>query len=80
VRNTTEFGNSHIPEAINTPLGSLNDYLSGYPEDEPFYVHCAGGYRSVIAASILKSRGIHNVIDGAGGFDKIKEVGITVTS
>jgi hydroxyacylglutathione hydrolase len=80
VRNTTEYGNSRISTALNTPLSSLNDYLSSYPKEEPFYVYCAGGYRSVIAASILKSRGIHNVIDVAGGFTAIKEVGIKVVS
>jgi len=47
--------------------------------DETFYVHCAGGYRSVIAASILKSRGIHNLVDVAGGFGAIKKVGIPVS-
>ena len=78
VRNDGEFVGSHIPTAVHTPLGQINDYLNDYPENEPFYVHCAGGYRSVIAASILKSRGIHNVIDVAGGFKAIKESGIKV--
>lgn len=80
VRNTTEYENSRISSAVNTPLGSINDYLSSYPKDKPFYVYCAGGYRSVIAASILKRRGIHNVIDVADGFSAIKQVGIEVTS
>lgn len=80
VRNNNEYKTSHIPEVKHTPLSELNEYLEEYPENEPFYVHCAGGYRSVIAASILKSRGIHNVIDVAGGFKDIKEVGIPVVS
>ena len=80
VRNTTEYANSRIASAVNTPLGALNDYLAGYPENTPFYVYCAGGYRSVIAASILKSRGIHNVVNVTGGFSAIKEAGIEVTS
>ncbi len=80
VRNTTEYANSRIASAVNTPLGALNDYLTGYPENTPFYVYCAGGYRSVIAASILKSRGIHNVVNVIGGFSAIKEAGIEVTS
>ena len=80
VRNTTEYANSRIASAVNTPLGALNDYLTGYPENTPFYVYCAGGYRSVIAASILKSRGIHNVVNVTGGFSAIKEAGIEVTS
>ncbi|GHC62448.1 MBL fold metallo-hydrolase [Ulvibacter litoralis] len=80
VRNDGEFASAHIPSAVHTPLSFLNDYLKEYPEDEPFYVHCAGGYRSVIAASILKSRGIHNVIDVAGGFKAIKEADIAITA
>jgi hydroxyacylglutathione hydrolase len=54
----------------------LNDYIAQFPEKEPFFVHCAGGYRSVIAASILKARGFHNVIDIEGGYDAIKKTSI----
>ena len=50
-----------------------------FPSENSFYIHCAGGYRSVIAASILKSRGFHNLIDVQGGFTKIKENGIEVS-
>ncbi|RMA58680.1 MBL fold metallo-hydrolase [Ulvibacter antarcticus] len=80
VRNDGEYENAHIPTAKHTPLDTINDHLKKYPKEEPFYIHCAGGYRSVIAASILKSRGIHNVIDVAGGFKAIKEEGIEVVS
>jgi hydroxyacylglutathione hydrolase len=80
VRKDSEFDSAHIPTATNTSLEFINQYLDKFPEEEPFYVHCAGGYRSVIAASILKSRGIHNVIDVAGGFKAIKEAGIEVDS
>jgi len=79
VRKEGEFGASHIPNAIHTPLGSLNNYLDVFPKNEMCYIHCAGGYRSVIAASILKSRGIHNIVDVAGGFDAIIEAGIATT-
>ncbi|MGX1927795.1 MBL fold metallo-hydrolase [Flagellimonas sp. 2504JD4-2] len=79
VRKEAEYGAEHIADATLTPLDFLNDHLSEFPEDETFYVHCAGGYRSMIAASILKSRGIHNLVDVAGGFKAIKEVGIPVT-
>ena len=79
VRKETEFSASHIEEAVLTPLDFLNDHLAEFPNKEPFYLHCAGGYRSMIAASILKSRGIHNLIDVAGGFAAIKKVGIPVT-
>lgn len=78
VRNDGEFAGGHIPGAIHAPLGFLNNYLNDFPKDKKFYLHCAGGYRSVIAASILKSRGIHNVIDVAGGFAAIKKAGIAV--
>lgn len=79
VRKTTEFGSEHVINAHNTPLDFLNDHLAEFPKEKPFYVHCAGGYRSVIAASILKSRGIHNLIDVAGGFGAIKNAGVPVT-
>jgi len=80
VRKDGEFENAHIPVAKHTSLEFINQHLDTFPSDEPFYLHCAGGYRSVIAASILKARGIHNVIDVAGGFKAIKEAGIKVTS
>ncbi len=80
VRKDGEFENAHIPTAKHTSLEFINQHLDTFPSDEPFYVHCAGGYRSVIASSILKARGIHNVIDVAGGFKAIKEAGIAVTS
>ena len=79
VRKEGEFTSAHIHEAHLAPLDFLNDYLSEFPNTDTFYVHCAGGYRSVIAASILKSRGIHNLVDVAGGFAAIKAAGIPVT-
>ncbi|RSK40370.1 MBL fold metallo-hydrolase [Mangrovimonas spongiae] len=79
VRKEGEYVSSHIETAHLTPLDFLNKHLSEFPESNDFYVHCAGGYRSVIAASILKSRGIHNLIDVAGGFSAIKKAGISVT-
>ena len=79
VRKEGEFKAAHIMDAHFTPLSFLNDHLSEFPDNETFYVHCAGGYRSVIAASILKSRGIHNLVDVAGGFGAIKKAGIPVT-
>ncbi len=79
VRKKTEYTSEHIPSAENTPLSSLNNHLSTFPSKEIFYVHCAGGYRSMIAVSILKSRGIHNLADVSGGFAAIKKANITVT-
>ncbi|MDC8005040.1 MBL fold metallo-hydrolase [Aureisphaera galaxeae] len=80
VRKENEYAGSHITTAKLTPLDFLNDHLNEFPGEETFYVHCAGGYRSVIAASILKSRGIHNLVDIAGGFKDIKATGIALTN
>ncbi|MFX0556611.1 MBL fold metallo-hydrolase [Maribacter sp. CXY002] len=79
VRKESEFLSEHMLVANNTPLDYLNDHLAEFPDNEPFYVHCAGGYRSMIASSILKSRGIHNLIDVKGGFKAIKEAEIPVS-
>ncbi|OIQ22292.1 MBL fold metallo-hydrolase [Lacinutrix sp. MedPE-SW] len=79
VRKEGEFIAGHIENANFTPLDNLNAHLVEFPDNEPFYVHCAGGYRSVIAASILKSRGIHNLVDVAGGMGAIKKAGIPVS-
>ncbi|APY06936.1 MBL fold metallo-hydrolase [Winogradskyella sp. J14-2] len=79
VRREGEYIAEHVDGAKNTQLDYLNNYLSEFPEDKTFYVHCAGGYRSVIAASILKSRGIHNLVDIAGGYGAIKKTDIPRT-
>jgi len=78
VRKESEYLSEHVLDAINTPLDFLNDHLAEFPE-RSFFVYCAGGYRSMIAASILKSRGIHNLIDIKGGFEAIKEAGVPVS-
>ncbi|MEZ4880910.1 MAG: rhodanese-like domain-containing protein [Flavobacteriaceae bacterium] len=78
VRNDGEFANGRISCAAHAPLGFLNQYISAFPANDKCYLYCAGGYRSVIAASILKSRGIHNVVNVAGGFAAIKNAGIPV--
>jgi len=80
VRKEGEFLSEHVVGANNTPLDYINNHLSEYPDQKTFYVHCAGGYRSMIAASILKSRGIHNFIDVDGGFAAIKESEIEVSN
>ena len=79
VRKPGEFTSEHIEIATSTPLDFLNDHITEFPKSKDFYVHCAGGYRSVIAASILKARGFHNVIDVAGGYGAIKKTGIKRT-
>ena len=73
VRKESEFTEAHVRNAENIPLVTMNAHLAALPSDRPFYIHCAGGYRSMIAASMLKARGIHNGVDVQGGFDAIKE-------
>lgn len=80
VRKPGEYANEHIVDVPSTPLDFLNEHVEEFPTKEDFYVHCAGGYRSVIAASILKARGFHNVIDVAGGYKAIKETDIPRTA
>jgi glyoxylase-like metal-dependent hydrolase (beta-lactamase superfamily II)/rhodanese-related sulfurtransferase len=79
VRKPGEYLSEHIPDAKSTPLDFINEHMNEFPTEKPFYMHCAGGYRSMIAASILKSRGIHNLIDIKGGFGAIKESGMKVS-
>jgi hydroxyacylglutathione hydrolase len=76
VRKPGEFSAEHLNEAPSTPLDYLNEHLSEFPKDKDFYLFCAGGYRSMIAASILKARGYNNVINVNGGFAAIKKTGI----
>ncbi len=80
VRKEGEFTSEHVLDAENTPLSNINSFLSDFPKDGMFFLHCAGGYRSIIAASILKSRGIHNLIDVSGGFGALKKEGLPITA
>lgn len=79
VRKPGEYAAEHVLDVPSAPLDFLNEHLAEFPKEAPFYLHCAGGYRSMIAASILKARGFHNVIDVYGGFDAIKKTGIKTT-
>ena len=79
LRKPREFDAEHIEDVLSTPLDFLNEYITEFPKDRDFYLHCAGGYRSVIAASILKARGFDNVIDVAGGYGAIKKTKIKRT-
>ena len=79
VRKCAEFSSSHIEGAVHISLSELTGRLDEVPKDKLLYVHCAGGYRSVIAASILKSNGIHNFIDIKGGFGAIKKTTLPLT-
>ncbi len=75
VRRETEFADGHLPDAKNIPLNDMTDpgSMASFEDDQNLYVHCAGGYRSVIAASLLKRQGIHNLRNILGGWGKIKE-------
>jgi rhodanese-related sulfurtransferase len=75
VRKPNEFAEGHVKDALNIPVNELTDPLNiaSMEEDQNIYVHCQGGYRSMIATSLLKREGIHNLRNIVGGFNKIKE-------
>lgn len=79
VRKKSEFESEHVVNVTNIPLNELNLHLNEFPTDKPFILHCAGGYRSMIAASILKSRGIHDFKDVIGGMSDILKTNIPTT-
>ena len=78
VRKNSEFSNGHLKNALNIPLDQLSENFDKIPLEGDFFVHCAGGYRSMIASSILKSRGIDSMTDIIGGFSAIKSSGIPI--
>jgi hydroxyacylglutathione hydrolase len=79
VRRESEYRAEHVEESFNKPLDQINGWFAEMDNDKPFYLHCAGGYRSMIAASILKSRGVHNFKEIEGGFKAIAESGVSKT-
>ncbi|HPI79785.1 MAG TPA: MBL fold metallo-hydrolase [Cyclobacteriaceae bacterium] len=79
VRKPTEFSTEHVEGALNLPLDFINERLAEFPKEGKFYMHCASGYRSMVAASILKSRGWQNFIEVSGGIKALCEAGIPVT-
>ena len=80
VRKKSEFDSEHIEGVVNVPLNQINQYLEKFPKEQEFVLHCAGGYRSMIAASILQQRGWSQLTDVIGGFKSIKETTIPVTA
>lgn len=72
VRKKSEYQAEHVEGVLNSPLDSINRDMQQLNPEQTYYIHCAGGYRSVIFESILKSRGFHNLIDVAGGYNAIK--------
>ncbi|TPD67283.1 MBL fold metallo-hydrolase [Flavobacterium microcysteis] len=79
-RKPGEFNAEHVENALNIPLDFVNEQLSEVPKEENFYLHCAGGYRSVIMASILKSRGYHNMINVEKGMAGIRKTSAKLTA
>jgi glyoxylase-like metal-dependent hydrolase (beta-lactamase superfamily II)/rhodanese-related sulfurtransferase len=78
VRKISEAEAGHLKEAHVIPLADLPDHLAGLNKEESLYVHCAGGYRSVIASSILKANGFNNIINVLGGWNQIKKTSLPV--
>jgi glyoxylase-like metal-dependent hydrolase (beta-lactamase superfamily II)/rhodanese-related sulfurtransferase len=75
VRKKSEYLSEHMAAAENAPLDFINDSMAELDKNKTYYVHCAGGYRSMIFNSILRARGYDNLIDVKGGFKAIKESG-----
>ena len=79
MRKPGEYEAEHLENAEHVPLDFMLDDLGDLKPNNPYYVHCAGGYRSVIAISLLKQKGFKNLIEIAGGFGAIKKAGIPTT-
>ncbi len=79
VRKPGEFEAQHLLKAESKPLDFINDWTNLVDKNKKYYIHCAGGYRSVIAASILKARGFKNLVDVAGGFGAIQKTNLAVS-
>ena len=80
VRKKSEFESEHLEQAKNISLNEINKHLSSFPKDEFFIIHCAGGYRSMIAASILKQRGFENFVDVVEGFGGLSKTNLPKTN
>lgn len=81
-RKNSEYQAEHVDneKVVNFPLDNINSNMDQLNKDTEYHIHCAGGYRSMIAASILKARGFDKVIDVAGGFKSIKETALPLTA
>lgn len=80
VRKPGEYQAEHVENVPNLPLDFMNENMAEFPKDKPFILHCAGGYRSIIAASILKSRGYNQIKDVIGGYAAISKTNIKRTN
>ena len=79
VRKESEYEAEHVEEAYSRPLASINEWVKDINPEEHFYLHCAGGYRSMIAASILQARGYRNFSEVEGGFNAIAKTNVPKT-
>jgi glyoxylase-like metal-dependent hydrolase (beta-lactamase superfamily II)/rhodanese-related sulfurtransferase len=79
-RKPSEFKAEHVESAVNIPLDYVNEQLAEIPKDDTFFLHCAGGYRSVIMTSILKARGYHNMINVEKGMAGIRTTDVPLTA
>ncbi|MBS1636329.1 MAG: MBL fold metallo-hydrolase [Bacteroidetes bacterium] len=79
VRKPGEYKAQHLNDVPNKPLDFISDWFDSLDKHAPYYIHCAGGYRSMITASILQGQGFTNLIDIAGGFGAIQKAGIPTT-
>ncbi len=79
VRKQSEYDSQHIEGFKNMPLDFINDHMNDLDKSTKYYVHCAGGYRSMVFISILKARGYHNLVDVAGGFEAIEKTDLPMT-
>jgi glyoxylase-like metal-dependent hydrolase (beta-lactamase superfamily II)/rhodanese-related sulfurtransferase len=79
VRRDGEYKSKRLEDAQHFALDYINSHMNEVSKDKTYHIHCAGGYRSVIAASILKARGYHDLVDVAGGFGAIKHTDLPIT-
>jgi rhodanese-related sulfurtransferase len=76
VRKESEYAAEHVDEAYSMPLSDINEWIKDVKPEEHFFMHCAGGYRSMIAASILQARGYRNFTEVEGGFAAISNTNV----
>jgi len=79
VRKESEYEAEHVEDAYSKPLALINDWTKDIQPDQHFFLHCAGGYRSMIAASMLQARGYRNFTEVDGGFGAISKTAVPTT-
>ena len=79
VRKESEYEAEHVEDAYSRPLAAINEWVKDINPEEHFFIHCAGGYRSMMAASILQARGYRNFSEIEGGFNAIAKTNVSKT-